>query len=338
MWRDNAPNFGLVVGKTAKVGAVAVFQPGVAGADPTYGHVAYVTTAYTTSTFRVSSMSWEGNCIVSQYDSYVRDGVDFIYPGESMPPTTSISLSGTIGENGWYLSAVQVTLSATDNGGSGVKQTQYKIDSGAWEIYIAPFLVPGDKNHTVSYKSVDIDDNWEPVQSVSIKIDTTAPTGSFAIQNGSAAVYSTVVELNTQSSDSTSGPGGVRFRDFGQTTWSDWFTPGSIFWQLIGSNEQTASVEAQFKDNAGNLSAVYLDSININLYPSRPSSSLYILQRSTFGASGMSVSSSQYVLNGTAGQPTIIGHMESSNYKMNSGYWAMNETRVYNLFLPLILR
>ena len=85
---------------------------------------------------------------------------------DSIPPTTSASLSGTTGENGWYLSAVQVTLSATDNGGSGVKQTQYKIDSGAWEIYIAPFLVPGDKNHTVSYKSVDIDDNWEPVQQV----------------------------------------------------------------------------------------------------------------------------------------------------------------------------
>lgn len=260
---------------------------------------------------------------------------------DSTPPTTSASLSGTTGENGWYLSAVQVALSAVDNsGGSGVSQTQYQIDSntGTWQIYSVPFSVSADGVHTVYYKSVDAAGNWETEKNTVVKIDTTSPTGSFVIQNGSTETYSTTVELNTQGNDSTSGIAAVRFRDAGQVTWSSWYAPGSVFWQLIGSNGQTASVEAQFKDNAVNVSAVYLDSININLYPSHPSSSLYILQRSTFGASGMSVSSSQYVLNGTAGQPTIIGYMESSNYKMNSGYWAMNETREYNLFLPLILR
>jgi hypothetical protein len=254
-----------------------------------------------------------------------------------------MSLSGTTGDNGWYKSAVQVTLSAADNsGGSGVSQTQYKIDTGNWQTYSTPFSVSTDGTHTVYYKSVDIKGNWETEKSTIVRIDAAAPNGSLAIQNGSTQTYSTVVNLNTQANDATSGVAAVRFRDSAQASWSIWYAPGSTFWQLIGSHGQTVSVEAQFKDNAGNVSAVYSDSITINLYPVRPFSSLYVLQSSTFGAVGMQVNSSQYVLNGTAGQPTIIGQMVSSNYRMNSGYWAMieapSETTTYYLYLPLIRR
>ena len=249
---------------------------------------------------------------------------------DTTSPTTSIALSGTVGENNWYRSAVQITFSAIDNsGGSGVSQTKYQIDAntGTWLIYTAPFSISTNDIHTVYYKSVDAAGNWETEKSTTFKIDYTSPNGSFTIQNGSVQTYSTVVDLNTQASDSTSGVAAVHFRDAGQATWSNWYTPSSTSWQLAGSDGQTIGVEAQFKDNAGNVSAVYSDNIKINLYPTRPSSSLYTLQRSTFGASGMNVNSSQYVLKGTAGQTTIIGHMESSNYKMNSGYWAMNEAQ-----------
>ena len=263
---------------------------------------------------------------------------------DSISPTGSLAIqTGIAGENGWYLSAVNISLSAIDNsGGSGVSQTQYKIDTGSWQTYSTPFSVSTDGVHTVYYKSLDVAGNWETEKSTPVKIDSISPTGSLAIQNGSTQTYSTVVNLNTQANDATSGVAAVRFRDSAQATWSIWYAPGSTFWQLIGSHGQTASVEAQFKDNAGNVSAVYLDNITINLYPVRPFSSLYVLQSSTFGAVGMQVNSSQYVLNGTAGQPTIIGQMESSNYRMNSGYWAMieapSETTTYYLCLPLILR
>ncbi|MGC1376086.1 MAG: CHAP domain-containing protein, partial [Anaerolineales bacterium] len=233
-------------------------------------------------------------------------------------PVTSISLSGTAGDNGWYKSAVNATLSA-----SGASQTQYKIDAGSWQVYSTPVPISTDGAHTVYYKSQNSSGNWENEKSTSFKIDATAPTGSLVIQNGSIQTYSVAVGLNAQGSDAN-GIAGVHFRDAGQTTWSDWVAPGSTLWQLVGSQGQTASVEAEFKDNAGNLSSVVSDSIVLNFYPARPSSALYKLDRSTFGAVGMSVGSSQYILNGTAGQPSMVGLMQGTNYHLNSGYWAMS--------------
>jgi len=51
--------------------------------------------------------------------------INFSEPPDQTPPTTTIFYSGTLGNNGWYVSDVEVTLSATDNvGGSGVAETK----------------------------------------------------------------------------------------------------------------------------------------------------------------------------------------------------------------------
>ena len=59
---------------------------------------------------------------------------------EGVPPSTSYSLYGTAGENGWYFSDVQVTLTAEDNPygryGGGVELTQYQIDGGSFRQYV----------------------------------------------------------------------------------------------------------------------------------------------------------------------------------------------------------
>ncbi|MBI5298558.1 MAG: S-layer homology domain-containing protein, partial [Chloroflexi bacterium] len=243
---------------------------------------------------------------------------------DNIVPTSSPTIStGIAGENGWYLSAVNVLLLATDNGdGSGVSQTQYKIDAGNWQTYSAPFSVSTNGFHRVYYKSQDIAGNWETEKNTLVKIDSVSPTGSFVIQNGSPQTYSTTTVLNSQASDVTSGVSRIRFRDVGGT-WSAWLSySGVLPWQLIGSHGQTASVEAQFKDGAGNVSTVVSDSITINLYPANPSSTLYVLKRTTFGAVGMNSDSPQYTLNGTAGQPSIPGVMQGTNYRLSSGYWA----------------
>jgi len=46
------------------------------------------------------------------------------YESDTTPPTTVATLAGTSGLNGWYVSDVQVTLAANDEGGSGAITTE----------------------------------------------------------------------------------------------------------------------------------------------------------------------------------------------------------------------
>lgn len=51
-----------------------------------------------------------------------------VYAADTTPPTTSVSLSGTVGANGWYISTVNVNLRASDTD-SGPASTTYQLDS-----------------------------------------------------------------------------------------------------------------------------------------------------------------------------------------------------------------
>lgn len=280
------------------------------------------------------------------YNGYLQKGSQQIWRGspvtsacpDIIPPTTSYTLSGTAGENGWYRSSVQVTLTATDNsGGSGVKLIQYQIDGGSWQTYSSPFTVSGEGSHIVRYKAQDNAGNWESEKQVAIRIDATAPTGSLTLNNGATTTPGVLVQASPSASDATSGLYQMRLRDAGGS-WSEWLAYAtSTLWQLPAVTGQTYAVEIQFKDWAGNLSPIYSRSITLNIYPARPASSGYRLARSTWGAAPWDRQSANYRLRGTVGQPSMIGILSSANYRLRSGYWAfpLFERKVY---LPLVLR
>ena len=94
---------------------------------------------------------------------------------DDTPPSTSSSLSGTLGQNSWYRSNVTVTLTATDTQ-SGINTTYYKINGGDWQIYTTPFNLTGNGMHQINYSSIDNLGNIENVQSITMKIDKTLPT------------------------------------------------------------------------------------------------------------------------------------------------------------------
>jgi hypothetical protein len=97
-------------------------------------------------------------------------------PPDTIPPTTTETLSGTQGTNGWYTSSVSVTLNAADNtGGSGVKSTSYSLDGGPQTTYSGPFTVTGDSNHTLTFNSTDNAGNVESPHTLYVPIDTTPP-------------------------------------------------------------------------------------------------------------------------------------------------------------------
>ncbi|MFA5997738.1 MAG: alpha/beta hydrolase [Candidatus Paceibacterota bacterium] len=101
---------------------------------------------------------------------------------DATAPVTSVSLSGTLGNNSYYTSDVTVTLSAVDDAisgeiSSGVAKTEYSLDGGiTWNNYTAPVVVSTEGTMTILYRSMDGLGNQEQAKSETLHIDMTAPT------------------------------------------------------------------------------------------------------------------------------------------------------------------
>ena len=146
---------------------------------------------------------------------------------DAIPPTTTI----TGGDALWHNAQVSLALSAADNaGGSGMTggeaTTRYRIGNGSWKagttvIVPAPADHTGDGLQTVSYVSCDAAGNWETPKSVTVRIDTTAPAGSFTLNGAAAATLTPAVAVASSVSD-TNGVVSMRFSTDGKASWSGW--------------------------------------------------------------------------------------------------------------------
>jgi hypothetical protein len=124
---------------------------------------------------------------------------------DNIAPTTTISLTGTPGNNGWYKSDVTIILAATDNpGGSGIAKTEYSFDNTNWTTYTSVFAITTEGTTTVYYRSTDKAGNIESAKSQTIKIDKTPPviTVNLPVPYG---LYIVGTTLNFQASDGISG-------------------------------------------------------------------------------------------------------------------------------------
>jgi hypothetical protein len=158
---------------------------------------------------------------------------------DTTPPVTTAALSGTIGQNNWYVSDVTVTLSATDRSSpSSVNHTYYKLDSSPWDEYTIPFVVSADGQHTVLYYSVDIIGNIETEKSVNIKIDTIKPAITLTQEEVDLFTYKFTAEV----SDETSGIDRVEFSLNDQLQYSDTQSPYEWSWSAIEQYTVTATV------------------------------------------------------------------------------------------------
>jgi hypothetical protein len=145
-----------------------------------------------------------------------------LLPSDGVAPTTTASPSPAANSFGWNKTPVQVTLNATDDtGGSGVARTYYSVDDPSCDPgalsnclnYAGPFTVSGDGTHTVRFFSEDNAGNVEALNTLPIKIDTTAPgvscsatPGSLWPPNHKLVAIATTVRVN----DGLSGPNGFK--------------------------------------------------------------------------------------------------------------------------------
>ncbi len=111
-----------------------------------------------------------------------------------VPPVSTSTIAGTMGEVGFYRSEVKVTLSALDPvlpgkeaETSGVLKIMYNLDNQGWQSSLAfdplslnqasssPLTLTEEGSHTLSFYSIDKAGNKEAFNTLSFTIDKTPP-------------------------------------------------------------------------------------------------------------------------------------------------------------------
>ncbi len=113
---------------------------------------------------------------------------------DTTPPVTTHSLNSPEpdGDNGWYVSDVEVTLNATDNE-SGVDRIEYRIEGGSWVTIQGDngtFEIDENGNDIlIEYYAIDNAGNEEEIKSFTLDMDQWVPivndvTGGAFKKNG----------------------------------------------------------------------------------------------------------------------------------------------------------
>ena len=270
---------------------------------------------------------------------------------DTSAPTASANVtSGTIGQNGWYTTNVQITITANDNtGGSGVKNVQRRINNGSWQTTnssSSTFTVSTEGINVVEYRSEDNAGNISTVQSVIVPIDKTNPTlSSVVINNGSPQTNQVNVQVKSTASDAHSGLWQIGLST-DNTIWSWQGYNATTGASIPATNLQNHTLYVQVKDYSGRISTMASDGIVLELYPERPSSNQYRLCASSFNTSGQAgTQSTSYRLTSSIG--SNVGGASSGNSTTNaqSGFLAavqacraLGANAQWPIYLPLVRR
>jgi peptidoglycan/xylan/chitin deacetylase (PgdA/CDA1 family) len=176
-------------------------------------------------------------------------------PPDTTAPTSSIACNATAcNTTGWYAAAVSVSLTATDTGGSGVKEIRYSTDGSdptatTGTVYAGPFSVAATT--TVKWRAFDNAGNAEAVRSQLVQIDTTAPTVAITAPANGASVTASV-KITTNAADSGSGVAKVTFYVDGTVLATVTATPFNTNWNTKKSTKGQHVLTAVAEDRAGN--------------------------------------------------------------------------------------
>jgi hypothetical protein len=246
------------------------------------------------------------------------------FPDDLAAPTSQHELdpADAQGDNGWYKTGVEVSLTAADeDGGSGLDAIQYRIDGGDYQDYDAAFTVSDEGNHLVEYRARDRAGNTEAPHPVPVRIDATPPATSAQVspaQPGPSGWYDDAVTVTLRGSDGGAGSG-IRTTEYriAGGAWQVYSGPFAL------SNVGTYSVEFRSTDVAGNAETAGAP-ITVQVDGSAPvtqaalarsASSARVTLTATDGGSGTAMT--EYRLDGGAFHPyggpltvaTLGGHL-----------------------------
>jgi hypothetical protein len=311
--------------------------PGATG-----GWLDFTTTTEGQHTVKVRAWDNAGNERAAELGWF---GYDISKPSGSLlaPPDGSATSTPT-----WTLRA-----SATDSL-SGVKQVVfYARYDGIWRLLCTDTAAPyecawslpagvADQDVTFSIHVLDVAGNSQPDAGGYrvVTVDRRAPTGSVALNNGWGSADGLAMPLSLAADGTGSQVREVRTSADG-VTWGAWQTMETKVWAILsGQHGGNASAYVQYKDAAGNISAVVSASIVLNFYPDRPHSANYAILKNVQVVAGGTYQSAGYRLNGSVGQPLASANTSSAHYRATWGYWsALQRIRAtLKTFMPFLIK
>jgi len=203
---------------------------------------------------------------------------------DGLPPTTTV-INPISPASGWFVvSGIPVAFDAND-AESGTQATYYQIDGGDTLVYGDPFDASlGEGEHTIRYWSVDNAGNEEEHRTVTVSIDTTAPSISASATGdtvGDTGWYTGPVTVHYTCSDDGSGL-------------ADDACPAD---QTVSTDGAAQVVTGTVTDRAGNSSSA---SLTVNIDQTGPT------------ITGVNVNGKTYTLGDTVPTPTCTATDDGS--------------------------
>jgi len=262
-----------------------------------YGHFDFDTDVLYITTYNSSGKLYEcnedtGECnLIGEFDGGA-EITCLAIPGACIdsPPFTKISFDPPEpdGCNGWYVTNVTITLTATDDI-TGVNVTYYRINGGDWELYESPFILYEDgEDIFIDYYSVDYNGNIEDVKSEEIKIDKIPPnaTVEWDTEKVDGKWY---VTFTVNATDETSGLDDTIEMYINDGLWATVEGPGPEYVFEIEWSKQfkTAIIGFKICDRACNCILLKVNGSDIKAFNSIQEKSIYLLQYYLFTRSSL---------------------------------------------------
>lgn len=235
---------------------------------------------------------------------------------DTIAPVTVLGLNGTLGLNGWYVSAVVVSLSASDDR-SGVETIYVRVNNGTWNTYSVPFQLT-DGIHLVEYYAEDLAGVSEAVQSVVLSIDRRGPLVSVAFDGtfGENGWYVTSALVTLTGTDAHAGVDIILVR-IDEGVWLNYTGPFLI--EAEGSHV----LETYGIDRAGNAGLVERRVANVDPVPPVTTFTAEGVQ----GANNWYLSFVRVILTGVDNG----SHLARTMYRLDAGDWR-NYTGAFTFF------